>query len=92
MVFDPDQDPEEKRAVRQNYRSLTRKIEGMWLRRFYDLHQLITFQEQQANPNDYTTEELLQQVRQADKLFGKGMHQNGGGGVLPFSVTLKHTY
>ena len=29
MVFDPDQDPEEKRAVRQNYRSLTKKIEGM---------------------------------------------------------------
>lgn len=54
MVFDPDQDPEEKRAVRQNYRSLTRKIE-----------------EQQANPNDYTAEELLQQVRQADKLFDK---------------------
>ncbi|KAF9529440.1 Nse4 C-terminal-domain-containing protein [Crepidotus variabilis] len=26
-VFDPDQDPEEKRAVRQNYRSLTKKIE-----------------------------------------------------------------
>ena len=29
MVFDPDQDPEEKRKVRQNYRSLTKKIEGM---------------------------------------------------------------
>jgi hypothetical protein len=29
MVFDPDQDPEEKRAVRQNYRSLTKKIEGV---------------------------------------------------------------
>lgn len=28
MVFDPDQDPEEKRAVRQNYRSLTKRIEG----------------------------------------------------------------
>ncbi|KAF8200954.1 Nse4 C-terminal-domain-containing protein [Pholiota molesta] len=27
MVFDPDQDPEEKRAVRQNYRSLTKRIE-----------------------------------------------------------------
>ena len=27
-VFDSDQDPEEKRAVRQNYRSLTKKIEG----------------------------------------------------------------
>ena len=29
MIFDPDQDPEEKRAVRQNYRSLAKKIEGM---------------------------------------------------------------
>ena len=87
MVFDPDQDPEEKRAVRQNYRSLTRKIEGMRLCRFYHLHQLISYQEQQANPNDYTAEELLQQVRQADKLFDKGVN----GGVLPFSVTLKHT-
>ena len=29
MVFDPDQNPEEKRAVRQNYRSLAKKIEGM---------------------------------------------------------------
>ncbi|KAJ3514329.1 hypothetical protein NLJ89_g2436 [Agrocybe chaxingu] len=27
LVFDPDQDPEEKREVRQNYRSLARKIE-----------------------------------------------------------------
>ncbi|TFK44821.1 Nse4 C-terminal-domain-containing protein [Crucibulum laeve] len=27
LVFDPDQDPEEKRAVRQNYRALTRNIE-----------------------------------------------------------------
>ena len=29
MIFDPDQDPEEKRVVRQNYRSLAKKIEGM---------------------------------------------------------------
>ena len=29
MVFDPDQDPLEKREVRQNYRSLAKKIEGM---------------------------------------------------------------
>ena len=33
MVFDPDQDPEEKREVRQNYRSLAKKIEG--IRIFY---------------------------------------------------------
>jgi hypothetical protein len=28
MVFDPDQDPEEKRGVRKSYRLLTKKIEG----------------------------------------------------------------
>ncbi|KAF9012435.1 Nse4 C-terminal-domain-containing protein [Cyathus striatus] len=54
FVFDPDQDPEEKRAVRQNYRSLTRKIE-----------------EHHGNPTDFTAEELLNQVQQADKLFSK---------------------
>lgn len=27
-VFDPDQDPEEKRELRQNYRALTRQIKG----------------------------------------------------------------
>ena len=29
MVFDPDQNPMEKRAIRQNYRSLAKKIEGI---------------------------------------------------------------
>ena len=28
--------------------------------------------EKQANPNDYTAEELTEQVRQADTLFDKG--------------------
>jgi len=28
MIFDPDQDPEEKRGVRKGYRSLAKKIEG----------------------------------------------------------------
>ncbi|TFK26481.1 hypothetical protein FA15DRAFT_667363 [Coprinopsis marcescibilis] len=28
LVFDPDQDPEEKRALRQNYRALTRQVEA----------------------------------------------------------------
>ncbi|KAF8236504.1 hypothetical protein L208DRAFT_1390604 [Tricholoma matsutake] len=54
LIYDPDQDPEEKRAVRKNYRSLAKTVE-----------------EQQANPNDYTAEELTNQVRQADKLFNK---------------------
>lgn len=37
MVFDPDQDPEEKRALRQNYRTLTRTLEGKIY--IYYLHQ-----------------------------------------------------
>jgi len=28
LVFNPDQNPEEKRAVRQDYRKITRRIEG----------------------------------------------------------------
>lgn len=28
MVYDPDQDPEEKRAVRKNYRKLAKTMEG----------------------------------------------------------------
>lgn len=35
MVFDPDQDPEEKRVVRQNYRSLAKKIEGICVIRYH---------------------------------------------------------
>ncbi|KIM40209.1 hypothetical protein M413DRAFT_446375 [Hebeloma cylindrosporum] len=54
MVFDPDQDPEEKRGVRKSYRSLTKKIE-----------------DHKGNPNDFTTEDLLSQVHQADQLFNK---------------------
>ncbi|KAF9469987.1 Nse4 C-terminal-domain-containing protein [Collybia nuda] len=54
FIYDPDQDPEEKRIVRKNYRSLAKSVEG-----------------QQANPNDYTAEELTNRVHQADKLFNK---------------------
>ncbi|GLB37537.1 putative binding domain of Nse4/EID3 to Nse3-MAGE [Lyophyllum shimeji] len=53
-TYDPDQDPEEKRAVRKNYRSLAKTVE-----------------EQQAHPNDYTAEQLMKQVQQADSLFDK---------------------
>jgi non-structural maintenance of chromosomes element 4 len=28
LIYDPDQDPEEKRAVRKNYRSLAKTVEG----------------------------------------------------------------
>lgn len=72
-IFDPDQDPDEKRAVRQNYRSLTKKIEGISynVALFFWLYKRKTL-EHQANPNDVTTDELLQQVHKADKLFSKG--------------------
>jgi hypothetical protein len=29
FIYDPDQDPEEKRAVRKNYRSLAKTVEGV---------------------------------------------------------------
>ncbi|KAF8893982.1 Nse4 C-terminal-domain-containing protein [Infundibulicybe gibba] len=54
LIYDPDQDPEEKRAVRKNYRSLAKTVEG-----------------QKSNPNDYTAEQLTNQVHQADALFNK---------------------
>ncbi|KAG5648542.1 hypothetical protein DXG03_003153 [Asterophora parasitica] len=54
VIYDPDQDPEEKREVRKNYRSLAKRVE-----------------EQQSNLNDYTAEQLMQQVHQADLLFDK---------------------
>ena len=73
MVFDPDQDPEEKRGVRKSYRSLTKKIEGA---RFSGIPFLYTISysstDHKGNPNDFTTEELLSQVHQADQLFNKG--------------------
>ncbi|RXW21648.1 hypothetical protein EST38_g4217 [Candolleomyces aberdarensis] len=54
LIFDPDQDPEEQREVRQNYRALNRRVK-----------------EQQANPNDYTAEDILRGVQEADQLFDK---------------------
>ena len=70
MVFDPDQDPEEKRAVRQNYRSLAKKIEGM--RIICHLLTQYNYIEYQGGPNDFTAEELLSQVHKADELFDRG--------------------
>ncbi|KAI0297137.1 Nse4 C-terminal-domain-containing protein [Russula brevipes] len=52
VAYDPDQDPEEKRVLRQKYRVLLKDEEG---------HQL--------NVNEYTTQELLEKVQQADTLF-----------------------
>ncbi|TEB38361.1 hypothetical protein FA13DRAFT_1726028 [Coprinellus micaceus] len=51
-AFDPDQDPEVKRELRQNYRALTRHI-----------------RDQQANLNQYSTNDVLDQVKRADVLF-----------------------
>ncbi|KAK2463185.1 hypothetical protein APHAL10511_004840 [Amanita phalloides] len=54
LIYDPDQNPEEKREVRKNYRSLARIID-----------------EQQANLNDHSAEELAQHISRADALFTK---------------------
>jgi non-structural maintenance of chromosomes element 4 len=69
MVFDPDQDPEEKRAVRQNYRSLAKKIEGMCI---ICCPLQCNYLKNQGGPNDFTAEELLSQVQKADQLFNRG--------------------
>lgn len=79
MVFDPDQNPEEKRAVRQNYRSLAKKIEGVPII-CYPLQ--YNYIENQGGPNDFTAEELLSQVQKADKLFDRGNQD-----VLPIIST-----
>jgi hypothetical protein len=34
LAYDPDQDPEEKRAVRKRYRSLQRETEGAFVSHF----------------------------------------------------------
>ncbi|TFK54076.1 hypothetical protein OE88DRAFT_1717389 [Heliocybe sulcata] len=60
-AYDPDQDPEEKRAVRRNYRDLHKDTEGT------AIHADIRCSG--ANHNDYTAEELAQRVKRADKLF-----------------------
>jgi len=74
LVYDPDQDPEEKRAVRKDYRSLAKKIEGEFISSSPLLRKQLTgFLEQQANPNDYTADELTNQVKHADSLFHKGI-------------------
>ena len=72
FYYDPDQDPEEKRAVRKNYRSLARTVEGDMDPATFPRTCLPVSVEKQANPNDYTAEELTEQVHQADTLFDKG--------------------
>ena len=75
FIYDPDQDPEEKRAVRKDYRSLAKTVEGSshYVSPRVSLLPTYCHLEQQANPNDYTAEELTDQVHQADKLFSKGI-------------------
>ncbi|EPQ57351.1 hypothetical protein GLOTRDRAFT_38990 [Gloeophyllum trabeum ATCC 11539] len=55
-AYDPDQDPEEKRAVRRNYRDLHKDTEGDY---------------EGANHNDLTAEELAEKVHRADTLFSQ---------------------
>ncbi|KAJ7497416.1 Nse4 C-terminal-domain-containing protein [Mycena latifolia] len=56
--YDPDQDPEERRGVRKGYRTLAKAVEG-------SSHQ------QQANLNEYSAQDLTEQVKKADELFNK---------------------
>ncbi|KAF7361791.1 Non-structural maintenance of chromosomes element 4 [Mycena venus] len=57
--YDPDQDPEERRGVRKGYRTLAKSVEGSRL------------SEHQHNLNDYSAQQLTDQVKKADELFHK---------------------
>ncbi|KAJ6625515.1 Nse4 C-terminal-domain-containing protein [Mycena sp. CBHHK59/15] len=59
--YDPDQDPEERRVVRKSYRSLAKHVEGSCYPSF----------QHQANLNEYSAEQLTDQVKKADELFNK---------------------
>ncbi|EPS93751.1 hypothetical protein FOMPIDRAFT_152928 [Fomitopsis schrenkii] len=52
-VYDPDQDPEEKRNLRRQYRSLYKS----------------TTEDAQGHTRDLTTEQLVEKVKQSDSLF-----------------------
>jgi len=54
-VYDPDQNLEEKRDVRRNYRELHRS----------------TVEDAQGNTNDLTTDQLVEKVFRADDLFAR---------------------
>ena len=88
MVFDPDQDPEEKRAVRQGYRALTKKIEGssvIILSYFAGLTRLSL--EYRSNPKDLQASDLLAGVQRVDGLFGKGSRS-----TLRFCAYITYVY
>jgi hypothetical protein len=82
VAYDPDQDPEEKRVLRQKYRVLLKDEEGKacTLDRCHRsgagnlLVSSLPFRlGHQINANEYTTQELLEKVQLADSLFDQGV-------------------
>lgn len=89
VAYDPDQDPEEKRVLRQKYRVLLKDEEGAKAisdrshrgRRINDnklararLPFFLFLPGHQHNVNEYTTQELLEKVQLADSLFDQGAY------------------
>lgn len=82
VAYDPDQDPEEKRVLRQKYRILLKDEEGK-ARNLDRCHTsgavnllvslLLFCLGHQINANEYTTQELLEKVQLADSLFDQGV-------------------
>jgi hypothetical protein len=73
MVYNPDQDPDEKRRVRGNYRQLQADLDGATIA-LYDIYSDCSLvpAAKQTNPNDYTAEELAERIRHANVLFKDG--------------------
>ena len=82
VAYDPDQDPEEKRVLRQKYRVLLKDEEGRRASQIVIAGEggltywspLSLFRlGHQINANEYTTQELLEKVQLADSLFDQGV-------------------
>jgi hypothetical protein len=74
LAYDPDQDPEEKRQVRKEYRSLHKDTEGvLFLVTLGSRLKHKAVIDKRANLNDYTAEQLVDRVLHADSLFDKGV-------------------
>ncbi len=74
FAFDPDQDLEQKRSLRQDYRKLASKIEGSLLMTCDQSHLVLSHSvEYQGNPIALGVDELREQLETADKLFEKGL-------------------
>ena len=75
-IYDPDQDPEEKRVLRQKYRVLLKDEQGNEIhsrpRPCVPCPAFSFLLGNQLNVNEYTTQELLEKVQLADSLFDQG--------------------